>query len=324
MRARIAALAAVAAVIAGLAVGPAGPTLAGAGSATWAVTVGRLDPPDATETPGRAARRDQSAPQRRALVARDTADSAVTGGAGSPPVAPPNATQLGTLLLAVDTSGTAGPHSRATPADLPLVGTVIAPVTRTCHTGRVQGTPTTSAVCLAWSAAGPVNVVVIGAGASAGTDPTRLATAGGQWRPAAGNWLVARGATGPSSSGCPVGWHDSAGQIEVRLSPRSRRHFKAISATCDGPAGRLHLVFGDAHTDLYEPAGCRGDHAVDWDAARDALVGSLRSSRETMSVVYVQAYPPGTTFPGGCGAQIHTDGRVAYVVLGSGGKPAKA
>jgi hypothetical protein len=74
------------------------------------------------------------------------------------------------------------------------------------------------------------------------------------------------------------------------------------------------LVFGDAHTDAYDARHCHGDHMVDTDRARDALVAGLRG-RPGVTVSYRQDRSAATTYAGGCGQPVGTDGRVAYITV---------
>jgi len=230
----------------------------------------------------------------------DIARASTTDRAGDERATPP-------LILALERMG----RGQGTAPGLPAVASTISPSTRTCARGARAGTPTTSAACVTWVGSGPVNVVLIGLD---GVDPVAALWATGRWRPADGHWLVADALIAPGA-GCTPGWRASRTQFEVRLDRVRRHHVKLITDSCDGPFGAYSLAFGDAHTDLYQPAGCSGDHAVGWDTARDQLVAALQKSRAVAAVVYVQTWQPGSSFAGGCRRQVTTDGRVAYVVL---------
>lgn len=194
---------------------------------------------------------------------------------------------------------------------IPLVGATLAPQVETCVGGVGRVLPTTPSTCAAWTASGPVNIVVLSPPA---VDPVAALTVGG-WRPAAGHWIVARGAVISAAAGCAPAWHASGPQVELRLTRAERRHWKPVTEVCSTPLGRLRLTFGNAHTDLFDTQRCGGDRAVDWDAARDAAVAALVRSHRVVAYVEVDSFPPQTTFPGGCGRRIPSDGRVAYVVL---------
>lgn len=196
-------------------------------------------------------------------------------------------------------------------AFLPGIAPDITPFARTCARSRGHSTALTPAQCLAWTESGPVNVVIVDAGPQS-VYQFLLTQARPRWHPAQGKWLVAEAATLGSGGGCLGGWHASRQQVELRLSPTSRRHFKLISLPCR-TTGSDEVVIGDAHTDLWTPV-C-GDHVVDLDQARDQLVQSLASAEPGVQVSYRQAYPPGQSYPAGCGGQVTTDGRVAYVFL---------
>ncbi len=222
---------------------------------------------------------------------------------------PPGAPRQATVVSAIRGGG-AGPTGPAA-AVLPRIGADILPLTRTCARGRGRGTPTTSAQCAAWGTSGPVNIVVVWAGAAALPPALRLPPA--PWRRAAGGWLVAAGATLAGPAGCAAGGHDSQEQIELRIDAVTRRHLKLIHARCGTAAAPLGVVFGDAHTDRWEP-GC-GDRAVDWDAARDDLVHTLSRLPSFVRVDYAASPVAGPAFPGGCGRMVASDGRVAHVLL---------
>ncbi|HEX3607255.1 MAG TPA: hypothetical protein VH134_15140 [Candidatus Dormibacteraeota bacterium] len=187
---------------------------------------------------------------------------------------------------------------------LPRVGADILPRTHTCARSRRRATATTAAGCAAWELTGPVNVVVVRPGGGAALDRPPA-----PWRSAAGGWLVARGDTAAGWAGCTAAVHDSREQIELRIDPVTRRHLKLLHARCGGDG----VVFGEAHTDLWTPR-C-GDHAVDWDRARDALVAALARLPAFVRVRYLPSPDAPPAFPGGCGGLIPSDGRVAYVLL---------
>lgn len=222
--------------------------------------------------------------------------------------------------------GLPGPvHRQATsvaPAGEPAVAAPsnisIAPLTRTCVRSRGSGTALTAAQCASWTDSGPVNVIIV---APPGSDPypVLLASTSPAWRPAYGRWLVAEARVVTSTGDCSAGWYPSRQQVELRLSAVSRRHFKYILLGCSA-SGR-HLAIGDAHTDVWTRA-C-GDHVVDFDEARDALVRSLVGGHGAVRVDYKQDYPAGGTYPGGCGEQVTADGRVAYVYLSDAASPGR-
>jgi len=204
----------------------------------------------------------------------------------------------------------AHPADRApTPVPVPHLGIDLGPTIRTCTGSRTHGTPTTSALCASWAASGPVNIVIV----STIGDPAHLLLDGGSWSPAFGGWLVASGDVLTGAPGCAPGWRGSGQQVELRINPTNRRHFKFIPA-CS--ASGTTVVFGEAHTDNFAPRSCGGDHMTDLDAARDALVAAYRAlSGVTVTVQYRQDHPAGATYPGGCGRRIPSDGRTAYIVI---------
>lgn len=213
-------------------------------------------------------------------------------------------------VMAVNGQAVAVPNVRATDAGTYVAATTPVPGMatniQTCLNGRVGLPPTSLDGCERWAASGPINVVLLSRTAEAPYEDVLRQT---QWKPAQGGWLVARLPT----RGCGSGWHATESQIELRINPVTRRHFKFIRPGCrwDG----YWLTVGDAHTDLYERKRCGGDHISDLDLARDALVGSLHAGGVVTRVEYRQWSPPGTTFPDGCGRPVPTDGRVAYLWL---------
>ena len=188
----------------------------------------------------------------------------------------------------------------------------LGPVVRTCRSWKGHGTPTTVGACTGWDGGGPLNVVVIG---MPGTDPVAAVERARGWRPAIGGWLVAEAQAQAGPAGCAPGWVGSGPQVEQRLTPATRHHFKLVVTSCTaGAAGQIRVVMGEAHTDVYDVRACRGDHSVGWDTARDRLVAALRTQGH-VRVVYVRVHAPGVAFPGGCGHSVRSDGRVAYVFL---------
>jgi hypothetical protein len=196
----------------------------------------------------------------------------------------------------------------ASGGELPTVGDALGAGIQTCAASRANRTPTTGGECALWGTVAPVNVVIAARSASA-LDAT-WSDLGSIWRPAHGQWLVARGALGPE---CGGGWRSTGRQIELRLNPASRRHLKIVSANCSGDGGFL-VAFGTAHTDRYDRHRCHGDYMVDLDRARDDLVAGLFATHHAVSVRYARSPITRTDYPGGCGNHVVTDGRVAYVV----------
>jgi hypothetical protein len=207
----------------------------------------------------------------------------------------------GTLSVAASTAVQPEPFVAS-----PLPG--VGKQTESC-TGTAFGqSPTSLAGCDRWAKSGPINVVLL----SSGTEnpyQDAISETKPRWRPADGGWLAARLQT----RGCGSVWHTSEQQAELRISPRVRRHFKFIRPSCrwQGQA----VTVGDAHTDVYDLKRCGGDHISDLDLARDDLVRSLAAGGVVSRVEYRSWYAPGATFPDGCGQQVATDGRVAYVWL---------
>lgn len=200
-----------------------------------------------------------------------------------------------------------GPSGRAAqPAvDFPIAGADVAPLTRTCD----QPLATTAADCESWATSGPINVALV---APDGTDPSAvvLNATSPRWRPAEGRWLVAE-ADVVGGTGCR-GWQPTSTQVELRLSPVKRRHFKTIALHCSVHSGR-RVIIGDAHTDDWtRPCG---DHMIDLDQARQALVASLVATHAAARVTYREEYPPGLRYPAGCGQGVTSDGRVAIITL---------
>lgn len=205
-------------------------------------------------------------------------------------------------------AGLPAPALTIPPEALPRLGRDIGEVTRTCRHSVTGRTPTRGADCTVWDISGPVNVVIT----TAGVSPWIALTRSG-WRPARGTWLVADGLVEPHP-GCAGGWRDSREQLELRLTPIVRRHLKLIHVQCALPG--TVTVFGDAHTDSYDLRSCAGDHLVDLDRARDAVAASLRALPQ-VSITYRQEWVPGTRYSGGCGHEVSTDGRVAYITIDS-------
>jgi hypothetical protein len=228
---------------------------------------------------------------RLALAAGLVVASAVASGAGS---------QGGASTVAAQFSSTR--------EELPTVGDALGAGIQTCAASRASRTPTTSGECALWGTVAPVNVVI--AARSAGALDATWSDLGSIWRPAHGQWLVARGALGPE---CGGGWRSTGRQIELRLNPASRRHLKIVSASCTGDGGFL-VAFGTAHTDRYDRRRCQGDYMVDLDRARDDLVAGLPATHHVVSVRYARSPITRADYPGGCANHVVTDGRVAYIV----------
>ena len=222
-------------------------------------------------------------------------------------------TTLSTLLNDDPATAAAVPSTDGTVgAWAPAVLRDLGPVVRTCRTWRGHGTPTSLGACTGWDGGGPLNLVVIGV---QGTDPVAAVERARGWRPAIGGWLVAEARAEAGPAGCAPGWMGSGAQVEQRLNPVTRHHFKLVTTTCaTGAAGRVRVVMGEAHTDVYDVRRCHGDHSVGWDAARDRLVAALRAQGH-VHVVYVRVHAPGAAFAAGCGQSVRSDGRVAYVFL---------
>lgn len=199
-------------------------------------------------------------------------------------------------------------HVGGPPSTMPHVGDEITPTIRTCTASSTHATPTTSAACVAWGPSGPVNVVFL----STGADPHQLLLRPStHWRPALGSWLVASAASNTTAPGCTAGWRDSTDQVELRLSRTNRRHFKFFHACApDGSS----IEFGEAHTDNFDPGHCGGDHMVDLDQARDAVVTAL-SGQPGVTIQYRQDHPVTQRYQGGCGGSVVSDGRVAYITI---------
>jgi hypothetical protein len=218
-------------------------------------------------------------------------------------------TTLLVAILAIDGQQLGVP---ASDGKVPSRGLALAPELATSIQSCIRGQPgwpaTTVEGCGGWATSGPVNVVLIGNGSEVPYEDALRETKP-RWHPAQGGWLVAR----LHARGCDSTWYGSESQIELRIDPVTRRHFKFIRPGCRW-AGHS-LTVGEAHTDLYEPRRCGGDHMSDLDHARDALVASLLQGGVASRVEYRQQSVPGTTFPDGCGAQVATDGRVACVWL---------
>jgi hypothetical protein len=213
------------------------------------------------------------------------------------------------LLLAIDCQ----PASRVAPAvvvndsnlvaatsPLPGIGASI----QTC----LGGGSTLPSGCGRWAGSGPVNVVLLSTTPETPYADT-LELTRPRWKAAQGGWLAARLPT----RGCGTAWHVSENQIELRIDSVTRRHFKFIRPGCRW--NQYWLTVGEAHTDLFERKRCGGDHMTDLNAARDALVASLVAGGVATQVDYRQWTAPGTTYPDGCGGQVTTDGRVAFVWL---------
>lgn len=183
---------------------------------------------------------------------------------------------------------------------------------RTCTESLVATTATVAAECGAWLAAAPLNVIVVAPrGANVGSE--LLSETDPAWQPARGGWLVEEaGVTASTSVPCDAGWYASGAQLELRLSGHSRRHLKLIPLSCHLPGGD-QLVVASAHTDVWTQA-C-GDHVVDVDRARDALVGALLAGDPEARVQYRQEYRAGTLYGGGCHGRFVSDGRVAVIFL---------
>lgn len=188
----------------------------------------------------------------------------------------------------------------AVPSD-PVLG--LGGAERTCSRDRQGHVATAPDQCTNWVVSGPMNIVIL---APRGDPTDALRTA---WRPAEGSWLVAEAQL--HAPGC-ADWSPSTAQFELRLDHVTRRHLKIIPADCAFPG--MHAVVGDVHTDAYDGRRCGGDHMVDMNGARDALVARL-SARPNTSVRYVQVRGPWPVV-GGCGTWALDDGRVAVVTLG--------
>jgi hypothetical protein len=223
---------------------------------------------------------------------------------GAPRVTPPLAADY-TVWHAGQRPGTIAGRS-----DMPAIGGDIAQRTRTCQDWRTHFTPTSAVQCAGWDLSGPVNVVLMWAGQ--GPFPDMLRTAVPGWQPAHGNWLVAQAQALPGTAACEAGWQSSGAQLELRLDPATRRHVKLVAFTCGSGSNRHSLLVGGAHTDRWDKR-C-GDHAVDWDTARDALVAALEQTRLVRSVEVRSGAP--AAMNGGCGLSVRTDGSVVYLVLG--------
>jgi hypothetical protein len=130
------------------------------------------------------------------------------------------------------------------------------------------------------------------------------------WKPAHGQWLVARGNV---LSECATGSPTTSLQIEQRLSAISRHHVKFVEVACTD--GTTMVAFGSAHTDRYDMRACGGDYAVNLDAARDAFVRSVERLGARVQVTYSAVHAPGQFYDGGCGQTLRSDGRVAYIVV---------
>lgn len=229
-----------------------------------------------------------------------------------------DSTSLTSVTTVIADLGVGGPPAvgtdRSLPDWAPVVNSDLGPAVRTCRTWRGRTTPTDPGACTGWDTGGPLDLVVVG---PAGTDPVGLVEHAPGWRLAAGRWLVAeaQGEAGPA--GCAAGWTGSGVQVEQRLDPVARHHFKLVTTTCaHTPAGPVQVVMGEAHTDVYDTRACHGDRSVAWDVARDRLVAALRAEGGSrVHVVYVRTHPAGTAFPSGCGPNVASDGRVAYVLI---------
>lgn len=197
--------------------------------------------------------------------------------------------------------------------DVPTTGEDIGQVTRTCAMAIGRRTATSSSQCKAWRVTGPVNVVIVLQGRT-GTQPPPVLGMVPRWQAARGNWLVASGYVESDDGRCAAGWHDSGAQIELRLTHTNRYHIKLITYPCASSRGE-RILFGDAHTDSFDLRRCGGDHMIDLDGARDAMVSSLRGVSGFVSVEYRPDQPAGSRYAGGCGGQVVTDGRVAYVTI---------
>lgn len=206
---------------------------------------------------------------------------------------------------AADSGVSAGAAAAKGVAAIPRVGTDLSDTTRTCARAQSTTTPTVPDACVQWSDSGPLNLIVVA------PDPAAtLATSPG-WTAGQGGWLVAEARTVGGPAKCTPGWEPSGRQFERRLTAVSRRHVKLIPVACAGIPKGLHAVVADAHTDQWDRK-C-GDHAVDWDVARDQLAAALVARGGHIS--WVHARPAGTSYPAGCGQSVATDGRVAYVTF---------
>ena len=196
------------------------------------------------------------------------------------------------------------------PAALPDLSTAVG--LRTCTASLVAATPTVPSECAAWLPAAPLNVVLVAPrGTNVGSE--LLSETDPAWQPARGGWLVEEaGVTASPSVPCDPGWYASGTQLELRLSGRSRRHLKLIPLSCHLPGG-AEVVVASAHTDVWTQ-GC-GDHVVDADRAREALVAALLAADSEARVQYRQDYAAGTLYGGGCHGRFVSDGRVAVIHL---------
>jgi hypothetical protein len=213
------------------------------------------------------------------------------------------------VSLLVGSAPAAG-QARVAALDVPTVGDDLGPVMQTCERGRGHTTPTSAQDCLAWGGDTPVNVVLV---LHAPDDVASLAPAWApSWRPAHGHWLVARGRVlsecGTASS--PA----TTLQIEQRLDPVTRFHMKFAQVSCTD--GVTRVAFGSAHTDVYDKRRCGGDHAVSFDAAREAFVRAVLKANPRAHVTYRKDHPVSALYQGGCEQPVSSDGRVAYLVVG--------
>lgn len=222
------------------------------------------------------------------------------------PLTQPSTSSTSTTVRMTTSGGLASAPPAVATAALP--GALL-PTIETCLRSPGRPAAVRGQDCAAWAPSGPVDVIIVSHTAT----PLALLPATGPWHAASGNWLVARGATSGRVAACPAATIFSAEQVELRINRVTRRHFKAMHAPCSLRGG-LHVTFGEAHTDLYDLATCGGDHMIDLDVARDALVDGLRSIAGA-TVVYVQNNRPGQLYPSGCGPAVTSDGRVAIVTL---------
>jgi hypothetical protein len=190
----------------------------------------------------------------------------------------------------------------------PAIGQEISLNTRSCQSSKVDGTPVTGHECSTWAQAGPINVVVL----FKNRRPFDELVSKTDWTAASGNWLVLQGQTDEKYKGCGASWRDDTQQVQYRLDPTTRRHWKMIYEDCTQSDGSS-VVFGQAHTDKYDVVKCGGDYAIDWDQARDSLVDAFRVLPNTD--VQLLQVGKATKYPGGCKTWVNTDGYVAFITL---------
>lgn len=227
-------------------------------------------------------------------------------GPAAPSASPGVAVHDAASVVAAHRAESVTSSASSLPSTLVRVGGDVSDTTRTCARSRNGATATVPAACLQWSDGGPVNVVIVA------PDPAAALAVASGWSPGQGGWLVAEAHVVGGPARCAPGWVASGRQFEHRLDAVTRRHVKLIAVSCDGIAGGLGVTVADAHTDHWD-RNCGGDHAVDWDAARDQLVAALVAGGGHLS--WTQARRAGSLYPSGCGPAVRTDGRVAYVTF---------